>query len=234
MRKEVFDENTVVHIIQRGVRGTSIVRDQSDRWRFLRLLRYLNDENVPRNWDRDITHEHVRDGFLRPRSWGEQKPYVSILAFCLMDNHFHLLVRPKKENGIPEFMQRFSTSMATYFNTKYQEKGSLFQGPYRARVVNSDTHLQYLAAYIQVKNAFERYPKGIRAAIVGFDDAYEWAQQDPFTSLADYLGVRRSPVIDYDAVEELFESDNFYSFAKDVLEGKYQDMISDPKGLELD
>ena len=92
MRKEVFGVGTLVHIVQRGARQVSIVRDNSDRWRFLRLLRYLNDADVPRNWEREITPDDIRAGFRRPETWGEQKPYVSILAFCLMDNHVHLLV----------------------------------------------------------------------------------------------------------------------------------------------
>lgn len=233
MRAEEFGAGVFVHIVQRGAKGTNIVRDDTDRWRFLRLLRYLNDQNVPRNWDRDITPEHIHAGFERPDSWPEQKPYVSILAYCLMDNHFHLLVQGKDERGISEFMQRLCTSMATFYNTKYRERGSLFQGPYRARVVDSDVYLQYLAAYIQVKNPFERYPAGLREAVRFFDDAYEWARRDPFTSLGDYLGTRRAALIDLNAVNEVFESDNFMSFARDVIEGKFADFVLEERELEL-
>ena len=104
MRKETFGEDVIVHVVQRGARQANIVRDEADRWRFLRLLRYLNDESVPRNWEREIAPEHIRAGFTRPDQWNEPQPYVSILAYCLMDNHFHILLQERMENGIAKFM----------------------------------------------------------------------------------------------------------------------------------
>lgn len=233
MRKEIFGTDVIAHIVQRGARRSSIVRDEADRWRFLRLLKYLNDESVPRNWEREISPDHVRAGFKRPDSWDEPKPYVSILAYCLMDNHFHILMQEKEKDGIAKFMQRLCTSMAAHFNTKYQETGSLFQGPYKARVVTDDVHLQYLAAYIQIKNPFERYPRGLREAVRNFEEAFSWTKSDPFSSLADYTGARHSSLIDSEAIQEVFETLNIESFARDVVEGKY--LHSDEfKELELD
>lgn len=233
MRKEIFGTDVIAHIVQRGARQANIVRDDADRWRFLRLLRYLNDESVPRNWEREIAPEHVRAGFKRPESWQEPKPYVSILAYCLMDNHFHILMRERVEDGITRFMQRLCTSMATHFNAKYAESGSLFQGPYRARVVSDDRHLQYLAAYIQIKNPFERYPRGLYEAVRNYDEAFIWTQSDAFSSLADYLGMRQSSLVDTSAIREIFEPEEIREFARDLIEGKYP-VADDFKELELD
>lgn len=223
MRKEPFSVGSYVHIVKRGARGMDIVRDDSDRWRFLRLLRYLNDENAPEHWDRDITPEHVRNGFLRPDSWFEQRPYTSILAYCLMDNHFHLLVQEKKEGGISKFMQRICTSMSMYFNTKYKEKGTIFQGAYKSRTVDSDDYLQYLVAYIKIKNPLERYPQGFQDAARSFDEAFEWALSDPFSSLGDYMGTRKSPLLDHELMRDIFtEHKSFKDFARDMVEGKLE------------
>lgn len=228
MRKEPFSIGSYVHIVKRGARGMNIVRDDSDKWRFLRLLRYLNDENVPQHWDRDITAEHVRAGFTRPDSWAEQKPYTSILAFCLMDNHFHLLVQETRDGGISKFMQRVCTSMAMYFNTKYDEQGTIFQGAYKSRTVDSDEYLQYLAAYIQVKNPFERYPGGFHAATQSFDTAFEWALNDPFSSLGDYIGSRNSSLLDHALINDVFEErTSFRKFARDVIEEKSERDLAD-------
>ncbi len=221
MRKETFGKDVIVHVVQRGARQANIVRDESDRWRFLRLIKYLNDDSVPRNWEREIAPEHIRAGFKRPETWGEPAPYVSILAYCLMDNHFHILLQERTEDGIAKFMQRVCTSMAAYFNTKYKERGSLFQGPYRARVVDSDVHLQYLAAYIQIKNPFERYPHGFQNAIQNYKQALEWAQSDPFNSLADYLRLRQRSLVDFEAIDEIFGEEDLITFGRDLLEGKY-------------
>src|ERR1700690_699572 len=121
MRKEPFSVGSYVHVLNRGTRRMDIVRDDADRWRFLKLIRYLNDANVPRNWEREIGPDHVRRGFARPDTWGTAQPYVSVLAYCLMDNHFHLLMRERIDGGISKFMQRLCTSMSLYFNAKYGE-----------------------------------------------------------------------------------------------------------------
>ncbi len=222
MRKETFGIGTYVHVMSRGARNGPIVRDEDDRWRFIKLLRYLNDDNTPRNWERDVSSEHVRSGFVRPDSWRAAKPYVSLLAYCLMDNHFHLLVREREEGGISTFMQRLCLSMASYFNAKYEEKGALFQGSYNARVVTEDSHLQYLATYIQVKNSFERHPRGLKHAIGHFDEAFLWAEQDPFNSLADYSGKRRSLLIDHEAVNDVFPNRRtLHKIAKEIMHDAY-------------
>ncbi|HVM73862.1 MAG TPA: transposase [Candidatus Paceibacterota bacterium] len=233
MRKEPFGVGSYVHVMKRGGRGVDIVRDDNDRWRFLKLLRYLNDENAPRNWERSINQEHIIAGFTRPVDWPEAKPYVSILAFCLLDNHFHLLLQEKVEGGVAKFMQRLCTSMSANFNARHEERGTLFQGSYRARTITTDTHLQYLSAYIQVKNVFELYPWGIERAAQKFTDAYQWAQSYPFASLNDYTQKRRE-IIDHALVADILpEHDFFVDFAKDVIHGRYKDALEE-SGLDID
>src|SRR3954466_5129667 len=105
MRRDPYGVGSYIHVFNRGTKRMNIVRDEDDRWRFLKLVRYLNDANVPRNWERDIGPDLIRAGFDRPDHWPARDPYVSILAFCLMDNHFHLLVREQKEGGLSKFMQ---------------------------------------------------------------------------------------------------------------------------------
>lgn len=115
-------------------------------------------------------------------------------------------------------MKRIGTGMGTYFNTKYDEVGRLFQGPYKSKVVEEEIYLQYLSVYIQVKNVFELYPGGYEKAIKEFDKAYEWAIQYPYCSLADYAGNRNSPIVDKDILGELFTSPEKYKeFARQCL-----------------
>lgn len=221
MRKEPYGVGSFVHVFKRGARKMHIVRDEDDRWRFLKLLRYLNDADAPRNWERDITPENIRDGFSRPDHWKKPRPYVSVLAYCLMDNHFHLLLQERTEGGIAKFMQRLGTSMSAYFNARYGESGTLFQGSYKARTVKTDRQLQYLAAYINVKNPFERYPGGLERAAQEFDAAFAWAQEYPFSSLRDYATTPRSSLLDVSAALKVLEHGApFKRFARDVIYGK--------------
>ena len=223
MRREQFGIGTFAHIIQRGAHRMPIIRDGADQWRFLRLLRYVNDENVPRHWERDVSPEHIRHNFYRPDHWPDANPYVSIIAFCLMDNHFHLLVQEQIEGGISKFIQRISKSMVSHYNLKYQESGTLFEGRYRARVITNDRHLQYLGAYINIKNPFERFPGGLRAATADFERAYSFATAYPFSSTADFCGIRMSSILDHDLRRELFASpEEFKEAARELMEGRQE------------
>lgn len=213
---------SIVHVMKRGARGAHLVRDDFDRTRFLMLIRYLNDAHVPRNWERDITREHIDAGFSRPDHWPEAKPYVSILSFCLLDNHFHLLVRENVEGGISKFMQRVGTSMSAYFNARHGEKGTLFQGTYKARTIENDEYLQYVLAYIQVKNALELYPHGMRKALSDFDEAFKWVEEYAYGSLHDYASSHPRELIDMALARELFPGHKaFRRFAEDVMYGRY-------------
>lgn len=224
MRKEPFSVGSYVHILKRGAKRSKIVRDDDDRWRFLKLLRYLNDDNVPRNWDREITNLHISSGFVRPAHWPKPTPYVSILAYCLMDNHFHILLQERTEGGVAKFMQRLCTSMSSYFNAKYEDYGTLFQSAYKARTVDNDDYLQYLAAYIQLKNTFERYPSGLREAILNFADALKFAEGYEFSSLPVFTRGISSALLDMEQVDRLFDrGDRFTRWGKEALLGRIED-----------
>lgn len=234
MRQEQFTPGTFVHVVNRGAHKMDIVRTDADRWRFLKLLRYLNDTNAPRNWERDISPTHIRNNFARPEHWDEAQPYVSILSHCLRDNHFHLLLLEQLEGGVSKFMQRVSRSMAANFNAKYDGSGALFQGSFRARIIDDDCHLQHLAVYINIKNVFEAYPLGFKAALDNFDDAYAWAIQYPFSSTADFAGERTSSLIDHSVRQSLFMSPSDFKIAAEEFVLARSEMEETLRGLTLD
>jgi len=172
MRKDLFTVGSYVHVFNRGHRKMPIVREISDKWRFLKMLYYFNDENAIDNWDRELQKYNI-SLFGRPKHWPNQKPLVIILAYCLMENHYHLLLKEIQKNGISRFMRKLGTGMTNYFNTKYKEVGTLFQGSYKARRVDKDMYLRDLSVYIQVKNPFELYPRGLQKAIEEFEPLSE-------------------------------------------------------------
>ena len=188
------------------------------------MLRYFNDEYSPSNifrqldemWKSDF---HGSKPLLWSPYWPEHRPLVNISVFALMNNHYHFSLQQLVDEGITRFMRKFNTGMANYFNTKYKQVGSLFQGKYKAKVIQEDTYLMYLSVYIQVKNAFERYPEGgLSGALENFDTAYSWAAQDPFTSLADYAGKRNSPIIEKGVLWGMFPTPEKYKeFAKQCM-----------------
>lgn len=190
------------------------------------MLRYFNDEYSPLNIFRQLAEMwksdfHGSKPLVWPSAWPEHKPLVAISTFTLMPNHYHISMQQLRDNGITKFMRKLNGGMAKYFNIKYGKVGSLFQGKYKAKIIENDEYFMYLGVYIQVKNVFERYPYGdLDGALKDFDKAYEWACNDPFTSLGDYAGKRNSSIIEKGVLGELFPvPEKFKEFAKQCLFG---------------
>ena len=217
MRVEPHTTDSIVHVVKRGARGLPITRDVWDKKRFSLLLYHLNDNYRDEYWERSLSET---DPFVRPEHWPERDTLVKVLAWTLMTNHLHLVLKEICDGGIAKFTQKVFGSMTTHFNSKYEERGSLFQGSYRGRTVDlhGDEYLRYLAVYVMVKNPFELYPGGLAKAIENFDQAYEWATQYPFCSLSDYAGHTESPILDKDIFGELFESPRYFKdFSKECM-----------------
>ncbi len=141
-----FSEDEYYHAYNRGVEKRDIFLDDSDRERFLMLLYLCNGTkaiNIRTLKVQGLTFEeffHVeRNGQL-----------TMIGAYCLMPNHFHLLLKEHKELGISEFMHKLMTSYTMYFNKKYKRVGPLFQGAFKAEHADSDEYLLYLYSYIHL------------------------------------------------------------------------------------
>lgn len=218
MRKEPYGVGSFVHIIQRGTRGAPIVRDEDDKNRFLLMLAHFNDEYQPANWFRDITNPNLSP-FERPTDWPARKKLVRVIAFCLLTNHFHLLLEETQDGGISKFMQRLGTAMSYRYNLKYEEHGTLFQGSFRSRTIDSDTYLRYVIAYIQLKNTLDMYDGKIRSARE-FEKAYAWACTYPYSSLGDHTGTFKRPIIEKDFLTDIFSPSEFKKFGKDFIEGR--------------
>lgn len=218
MRVEPFSVESYVHVIKRGARGMPIVGDEADKWRFLRSLFYMNDKFFDPNWER------VTNGLgllYRPDNWPERDPLVLILAYSLMPNHFHLLLKEIQKGGTTMFMQKLGQSMTNHFNEKYEQKGSLFQGSYRSKTVGGDEYLRYVATYVMVKNVFELYPHGgLKGATKNFEQAWQWAISYPFSSFGDYASDRESLIVTKDVLGEIYtKPQDFKKFARDVILG---------------
>lgn len=220
MRVEPHTVGSIMHVVKRGARGLPIVRDDADKQRFLKLLYYANDTYHDEFWDQSTKE---LDLFGRPEKWPEQEPLVKILAWTLMPNHFHLVIKEIVEGGMAKFMQKLCGSMTTHFNRKYKEKGSLFQSSYRGKnsELHGDSYLRLLAVYVMVKNPFELYPGGLAEAIRCFDEAYEWVLEQSFCSTRGFVSRQLAPVGNADLFGEMFRSSaDFKEFSRDLLRNK--------------
>ncbi|KKU88665.1 hypothetical protein A3A64_02445 [Candidatus Gottesmanbacteria bacterium RIFCSPLOWO2_01_FULL_48_11] len=90
--------------------------------------------------------------FLRKLKEYTKKFDVSLVCYCLMPNHFHLLLVQKDESAITKFMLSLCTSYSKYFNIKHELVGRLFQARFRAKIVETDEYLLHLSRYIHLNS----------------------------------------------------------------------------------
>jgi len=217
-----FVVGNYVHVFNRGNRQLPIVYDDADKWRFLKILRYFNDEYSPQNIFRELEtliNSGGCDHFEWPKFWPPHKSLVKILSYCLVPNHFHLLLKEIIKGGISKFMRKLGDGFTKYINIKYEQVGRIFQSPYKEKIIIGDPkNLHYLDAYIQVFNVFELYPGGIQIALREFNKAFEFALNYPFSSLGESFGIRKLNIIERDVLKETFPNLKVYKeFVYDAL-----------------
>src|SRR3989339_1119251 len=167
------------HIFNRAVNKQVIFHDTSDYFRFLFLTLYFQSPIIFQQLGRKVK-EFVQSRALDSVEEDEiiKKRRVELVAFCIMPNHFHLIVKELDEGGIAAYMQRVLTSYSKYYNTKYEKSGHVFQGPYQAVHVEDNRQLLHLSAYIH-RNPRE-IPKWFKK-----EDRYSWS------SYQDFIGENR-------------------------------------------
>ena len=126
-----------------------------------------------------------------------------MLAFCLMPNHFHFLIKQSIFDTIDQFLNSLGTRYSMYFNRKYKRIGPLYQGVYKAVIVSSDEQLLHLSRYIH------------HQALASQGDALEAKQP---SSYSDYLGITHTPWVEAKEILSFFSKSNpklsYQSFVK--------------------
>jgi len=232
MRKVQFTKGNFYHIYNRGVEKRTIFENDNDKWRFLQGLFLFNDETTTSQllWKLERERGKVTFGVLRDflKTKGEpREPLVRILADCLMPNHYHLLLEEIKDNGISRFMHKLGTGYTEYFNNKYNRVGSLFQGPFKAILIDNEKYLQYLLIYINVVNPGELIEPHLREiGVKNIDKVMRFAEKYLWSTNQEYLNKRKSIIIEKGLLGEIFSDPKYYrEFAESVLIDKKFDEI---------
>lgn len=147
-----YIENGYYHIYNRGVEKRQIFLGEQDYGIFLSYLKdYLTPKNekdlMERLSDPNLSYKE-KDKVLKLLRLNNFFDEITLIAYCLMLNHFHFFVKQKKGKSIDKFIQSLATRYTMYFNRKYKRVGSLFQGVYKAVMVTTETQFIYLTKYI--------------------------------------------------------------------------------------
>lgn len=217
-RKITFAPGEFYHIYNRGTDKRIIFTNSNDYNRFTLLL-YLCNSNTPVNIDQEFRKGRT---FSELFKMDRRKTIVDIGAYCLMPNHFHLLLHEREEGGLSQFMKKLSTAYVMYFNSKNNRSGALFEGKFKAKHVTTDNYLKYLFAYIHLNPIKIIDPHWKENSIINKEEAYEYLKEYRYSSYLDYAkdvkNIGRRSVVSTKSFPNYFEnSKSFESFIEDWL-----------------
>jgi len=211
MNKQV--EGEYYHIYNRGIQKQPIFTSDDDRFRFLFLILVQQGKTIIRNLGREFTASIEQHRMLLINNELAREILINrnveLVAFCLMPNHFHLIVREVNEGGVSKYMQRVQNAYTKYFNTKYDKSGHLFQGSYKSKHITDDAYLLHLSAYIH-KNPIE-LTRG--RWIEEVEENYYWSSYQDFIKVNRFYKLL-SPSIITDRYKDKNELMTYKKFVK--------------------
>ncbi|OGD93952.1 hypothetical protein A2697_05680 [Candidatus Curtissbacteria bacterium RIFCSPHIGHO2_01_FULL_41_44] len=201
---KLYIENGIYHVYNRGVEKRTIFQDHDYKVFLHYLKRYLsepNNEVGPRwklRWNQGL-HEKLH-----------------LMAYCLMPNHFHLLLKQFSKEAITTLMRCLSNSYTKYFNEKYDRVGPLFQGKFKAVLVENDNYLLHLTRYIHLNpiNHRESTTRSDLVVLAKFN----------YSSYADYLGKRHTQWLNVKEVLNYFNNPTSLNIYK---KHSYKEFVED-------
>jgi len=179
----------IYHVLNRGVEKRNVVLDEGDRVRFVSSLYTFNDRKPAEN---AITQKRSRFFTTKPRD-----TLVQIYAWCLMKNHYHLLLSPVNDDtkNLSLFMKKLNMGYAKFFNDKYDRSGYLWQGKYKRIQIKRDSHFQYLPYYIHLNPLDYSHPTWRDGKVTDTQAAINTLMKYKWSSLLDYYGKRNFPSV---------------------------------------
>mgnify|MGYP001597938512 CR=1 FL=1 len=192
MRNIPIIAGEIYHIYNRGVEKRNIFMENADYFRFIHDLYEFNNEERVFNLGYHFKPKSIATGlqYIKPR-----KLLVEILAFALMPNHYHLLIRPKTDTATAEFMKKINGGYAHYFNKKHQRTGVLFQGKFKAVLLESNSHLMHMPFYIHCNPLDLVMPEWREGKLPNTKDALHFLENYRWSSFPDYIGKKNFPSV---------------------------------------
>jgi putative transposase len=200
MRNLKFETGQYYHICNRGTDKRNIFLSAYDFARFIEMMRLLNRkkpiQSIYRYKQLKEKEQRASKSLQNPRFCSDlDAPIVKFLCYTLIPNHYHFILKQITDQGIPKFMHKIGVGYTSYFNTKNQRTGSLFQGTYQAYQIPSTYKLLRVSCYINGNAEIHKIAK-----------ADKW----PWSSYQDYLNLRRGTLCNKNIILEGFKNPRDY------------------------
>lgn len=176
-----FVDGQFYHLYNRGLNKQQTFSDRRDYNRFVKTLFYYQ-----------IANPKPRFSFYKPDgiyNVDSTKKIVDIVAYCLMPNHFHLLVKQVRDGGISEFMRKFIHSYTKYRNTKNKLQGPIFQAIFKAVLIETDEQLLHVSRYIHLNPLVSHLVKDL--------NSYPWSSYQTYIGLNNDERVAKKEILSF-------------------------------------
>ena len=212
--QRIFVPGSFYHVYNRGAHQALLFRDAADYQTFTQILSYYLLH--PLGTALSILARHKTDQRYQknkdPIFVENHPPSHILLAYCLMPNHFHLMLKQLNSDlTISDFMRRLSVTYAMYFNDKYHHSGTIMQGKYKNILVENEYQWLYLSKYIH-RNPLHIQEKQ-RSDLCKSLDEY------PYSSYPNYLGKRNEKWVDTSLILDRYHRAPFQEYRSFVEDG---------------
>ena len=209
------------HVLNRGVASQKVFNCERDYYQFIDRMNYYRNNNLPMGFAQlmDLPLKIKRD--LLNKIEIKKDFLIDIIAFCLMPNHFHLLLKQKTNNGISKFLSNLSNSFTRYYNIKHKRVGTMLQGRFKAILVKSDEQLIHLSRYIH-SNPYS----------TGLVKTLSELKKFPYSSLSEFISGREGFCNPDIVIGQFAGTDAYWHFVSDHAD--YQQSLQVIKKLALE
>lgn len=209
------------HVYNRGVNKQPIFQGRRDYKRTLETLEFYSFNSKLRFSKFLLLSQEEKANFMDSLHKANNK-LVDIVCYCLMPNHFHLLLSQLRNNGISKFMANLQNSFTRYFNTKHERIGPLLQGQFKAVLIEDDNQLLHVSRYIHLNPYSSYVVKDLRGL-----EQYQWS------SFPEYLGKLVIEICNKDMILSQFkDSEDYKKFVFDQAD--YQRKLEEIKHLVVE
>jgi len=204
--KVILANNEIYHVFNRSIEQKPIFTDKRERDRALLTLDFYRFSKISTGLAQVLKLELERRNFFLSQLKEKGEKLAEILSFCLMPNHYHLLLRQIQEGGIREFISNFGNSYTRYFNTKHKRVGPIFQGYFKSVRIEDEEQLIHVVRYVHL-NPVVSY-------LVSQDDLEKY----PYCSFQEYLGKKEGFCNKNIVMDHFLSIDKFTNFTFDQVD----------------
>lgn len=215
---KIYKKDGIYHIFNRGIDNRKIFKDAQDYHSFLYSLKFYLTP-----LDKMTKESPLRGDSLYQRTKQNMAEEIHLLSYCLLSNHFHLLLYQKTVKGMEKLMRRLLTRYVSHFNNRYKRKGPLFESVYKAvEVDNSPLQILHLSRYIHLNPILEKVDgdhKIIQGKKLSHALHYPYSSLSCFLSSENILWLKKEKVLKCLQISPVYRNFSYFQFLHKTEKG---------------